>query len=107
MIGIISGTYSSIFNAASILVDWEIWLARRRGAAPTGPVADLEAPPAPNNGGARVASDGGGSARPLPARPAAPVAAARESSVTATALGDAADGVSRLRPKKKRPSRRF
>ena len=42
LIGIISGTYSSIFNAASILVDWENWLARRRGAALAGPV-DLEA----------------------------------------------------------------
>ena len=29
MIGIISGTYSSIFNATSILVDWEMWLGKR------------------------------------------------------------------------------
>jgi SecD/SecF fusion protein len=39
LIGIISGTYSSIFNATPILVDWEMWLSRRApqvaGAAPS------------------------------------------------------------------------
>ena len=30
LIGIISGTYSSIFNASPILVDWHLWDDRRR-----------------------------------------------------------------------------
>jgi preprotein translocase SecF subunit len=30
VIGIISGTYSSIFNASSLLVDWHLWSERRR-----------------------------------------------------------------------------
>jgi SecD/SecF fusion protein len=29
LIGIVSGTYSSIFNATPILVDWELWLTHR------------------------------------------------------------------------------
>ncbi len=32
LIGIISGTYSSIFNASQVLVVWEEWSARRRDA---------------------------------------------------------------------------
>jgi preprotein translocase SecF subunit len=32
LIGIISGTYSSIFNASQVLVVWEEWAARRRAA---------------------------------------------------------------------------
>ena len=32
LIGIVSGTYSSIFNATPILVDWEMWLSRRAAA---------------------------------------------------------------------------
>jgi preprotein translocase SecF subunit len=35
LIGIISGTYSSIFNAAPLLVVWQDWEDRRRGRAPT------------------------------------------------------------------------
>ncbi|HET6644199.1 MAG TPA: protein translocase subunit SecD [Fimbriimonadales bacterium] len=35
LIGILSGTYSSIFNAAPILVLWERWVHRRKGAAAT------------------------------------------------------------------------
>ena len=31
LIGIISGTYSSIFNAAPLLVVWQDWEDRRRG----------------------------------------------------------------------------
>ena len=31
LIGIISGTYSSIFVAAPLLVDWHLWEDRRRG----------------------------------------------------------------------------
>jgi preprotein translocase subunit SecF len=30
LIGIISGTYSSIFNASPILVVWQLWEDRRR-----------------------------------------------------------------------------
>jgi preprotein translocase subunit SecF len=30
LIGIISGTYSSIFNASQILVSWDEWAARRK-----------------------------------------------------------------------------
>ncbi|MGI4789511.1 MAG: protein translocase subunit SecD [Janthinobacterium lividum] len=67
LIGILSGTYSSIFNAASILVDWENWLAKRRANAPVA-VASTESSDFPANGG--------GSSRPsLPSaapRPAAP-----------------------------------
>jgi preprotein translocase subunit SecF len=36
LIGITSGTYSSIFNAAPLLTVWEEWDARRRGRAGTG-----------------------------------------------------------------------
>jgi preprotein translocase SecF subunit len=40
LLGIISGTYSSVFNAAPLLVVWNEWEARRRGrAAPPGSVA--------------------------------------------------------------------
>jgi preprotein translocase subunit SecF len=34
LIGIISGTYSSIFNAAPLLVVWQEWEDRRRGRGP-------------------------------------------------------------------------
>jgi preprotein translocase subunit SecF len=30
LIGIISGTYSSIFNASPLLVDWHLWDERRK-----------------------------------------------------------------------------
>ncbi len=33
LIGIISGTYSSVFNASPLLVDWHLWDERRRRAA--------------------------------------------------------------------------
>ena len=101
LIGIISGTYSSIFNAASILVDWETWLARRRGVAPAGPSGGDGLPVV------AVASGGsnGGSVRPLPARPASPFPT-RLPQTTASAPG-VGDDSPRLRPKKKRPSRRF
>ena len=76
LIGILSGTYSSIFNAASILVDWENWLAKRRANAPLVVAAEG---PATASGGAAVYpsnSGNGGSTRPaLPSsapRPAAP-----------------------------------
>ena len=35
LLGIISGTYSSIFNASQLLVEWHEWDRRRRSAAPT------------------------------------------------------------------------
>ncbi|HET9852944.1 MAG TPA: protein translocase subunit SecF [Candidatus Limnocylindrales bacterium] len=37
LIGIISGTYSSIFNAAPLLVEWQNWEDRRRGRLATPP----------------------------------------------------------------------
>jgi preprotein translocase subunit SecF len=62
LIGILSGTYSSIFNAASILVDWENWLAKRRANAP----ARVEAAAAPVSSGAAIYPANGGSTRPTP-----------------------------------------
>ncbi len=40
LIGIVSGTYSSVFNAAPVLVDWHLWDERRRARelAAQGPV---------------------------------------------------------------------
>ena len=40
VIGILSGTYSSIFNASALLVDWHLWDQRRRErvVAAAGPV---------------------------------------------------------------------
>ncbi len=35
IIGITSGTYSSIFNASPLLVDWHLWSDRRRVAQAT------------------------------------------------------------------------
>ena len=34
LIGIVSGTYSSIFNASALLVSWHEWEASRKGATP-------------------------------------------------------------------------
>jgi preprotein translocase SecF subunit len=39
LIGIISGTYSSIFNASPLLVVWHEWDDRRKGRLPAGPRA--------------------------------------------------------------------
>jgi preprotein translocase subunit SecF len=36
LIGIVSGTYSSIFNASPLLVVWQNWEDRRRGRLPAG-----------------------------------------------------------------------
>ena len=101
LIGILSGTYSSIFNAASILVDWENWLAKRRANAPA-PAVAVEAPSTggaavyPSNGG----SDSGGSARPSAPRPAVPSAAPRP-----PAPGEIQ--ISAIKAKKKGPVKRF
>lgn len=62
LIGIVSGTYSSIFNATPILVDWEIWIAKLRGALG----ADI--PPrafAPLPAREPAAGVSGGSAKPI------------------------------------------
>ena len=101
LIGIVSGTYSSIFNAASILVDWENWLAKRRANAPVPALAaDGLA-----TGGASVYPAGGGSARPQtsPSGPSlrpAPTAPARPA-----APGEVQ--ISAIKAKKKKPARRF
>ena len=101
LIGIISGTYSSIFNAASILVDWENWLAKRRAGRP---VLATVSPATASS----LEAGNGGSARALPPaertvattvpRPAEPLT--RPSRPIAT-------DASRIRPKKKGPTRRF
>ncbi len=107
LVGIVSGTYSSIFNAASILVDWETWLARRRGV-PTA-IAEVSAPGAIAIGGngninGNGGSGNGGSARPLPARPTVSLPPPTQPNApTASVNGEAPN----LRAKKKRPMRRF
>jgi SecD/SecF fusion protein len=102
LIGIISGTYSSIFNAASILVDWENWLARRRGTTPTLADAATSAPlTASGNGNG---NSNGGSARPLPARPTVSLPPSTEAVAPPPAVNGEAPN---LRAKRKRPTRRF
>ena len=44
LIGVISGTYSSIFNASQILVAWYEWDARAR-RAPAAPAGQRQAGP--------------------------------------------------------------
>ena len=85
LIGILSGTYSSIFNAASILVDWENWLAKRRANAPV-PAPAAETPAYPANGGS--------------SRPATPPADPRPA-----APGEIQ--ISAIKAKKKGPAKRF
>jgi len=109
LIGIVSGTYSSIFNAASILVDWENWLAKRRGAGGSGGISGSGTGIAATTGGAAVypASNGGasiypangGSTRPPAARPAPPTAPRMP------APGEVQ--ISAIKAKKKRPAKRF
>jgi preprotein translocase SecF subunit len=108
LVGIISGTYSSIFNAASILVDWETWLARRRGTAPAqGTPASLAEAAAPTplavNGNGNGNSNGG-SSRPLPVRPTSTLPPPTAPSAPPPAVNGEAP---HLRAKKKRPMRRF
>jgi len=95
LIGIVSGTYSSIFNAASILVDWENWLAKRRGAAPPPPAATTGG----STGGATIYSANGGSTRPPASRPTPPAAP------RPAAPGEIQ--ISAIKAKKKRPAKRF
>ena len=98
LIGIISGTYSSIFNAAAILVDWENWLAKRRANAPV-------AAAAVEGGGAQVytsntnAGNGGGSSRPTAPPPVRPAGTAP---ARPPAPGDIQ--ISAIKAKKKKPS---
>ncbi len=97
LIGILSGTYSSIFNAASILVDWENWLAKRRANMPPPPSAPILSEEAET---AAYASTGG-SARPTVLRSASPPPAAPR---------PAAPGeiqISAIKAKKKGPVKRF
>jgi len=90
LIGIVSGTYSSIFNAASILVDWENWLAKRRAAAPVlAAVGGGDTGYPPSNGGSVRPSSVNTTAVPRP--PASP--------------GEIQ--ISAVRAKKKRPAKRF
>jgi len=98
-IGILSGTYSSIFNAAAILVDWENWLAKRRGGSGPGSGGIMEAAAATASPTATVSANGG-SSRPIAPRPAAP-------RPTVTTSEDDEVGISRLKGKKKKPARRF
>jgi len=96
LIGILSGTYSSIFNAASILVDWENWLAKRRGHAPMRAEA---AAPVSSTSGAAIYPANGGSTRPPAARPTPPAAP------RPAAPGEIQ--ISAIKAKKKRPAKRF
>jgi SecD/SecF fusion protein len=91
LIGIVSGTYSSIFNATPILVDWEMWLARR-------------APSTGHIGPSAVVSAGGpiAAVQPSVSRPS--------STPDSTAETAARNGhpVSHSKPKKRSgPARRF
>jgi len=63
VVSIITGGYSSIFNASPILVDWHNWSDRRAAAAPGGrPAARVEAPRP-----VRAAVDGAGAPGAAPA----------------------------------------
>jgi len=70
MMAVITGGYSSIFNASCILVDWENWTSRRGHRAPERPGRRTDAP-----ADVRVAEDGEGQpdrvpvVAPGPARP--------------------------------------
>ncbi len=104
LIGILSGTYSSIFNAASILVDWENWLAKRRASAPALATASATGGGGGGGGGAMVypssgpSGSSGGSSRPVPApRPAAPARPPAPGEIQ----------ISAIKAKKKGPTKRF
>jgi SecD/SecF fusion protein len=98
-VGILSGTYSSIFNAAAILVDWENWLAKRRG---TGAAIDMEAASA--IAATRPASVNGGSTRPIVTAPRPTPMETGSGSVSTSKAGV---GISQTKAKKKKPARRF
>ncbi|MGH2398533.1 MAG: hypothetical protein ACRDF6_01710, partial [bacterium] len=46
-VGIITGTYSSIFVASPLLVDWHLWSERRAGRGVSGPSPSAEPVSAP------------------------------------------------------------
>ena len=96
LIGIVSGTYSSIFNAASILVDWENWLAKRRAHAPMLATADAGTG-GTASGGAAIYPSNGGSQRPQAPLPSSLPRAAAPGEVQ----------ISAIKAKKKRPAKRF
>lgn len=85
-IGILSGTYSSIFNASAILVDWENWLAARKANKAIAPRAAIA-----------VTSSSGGSS--VPTRTTVP----RIPDSSTDGSGDS----SLNRAKRKKPARRF
>ncbi len=98
LIGIVSGTYSSVFNAPALLVDWENWLAKRRARAPVAMAAADGA-----DGGAQVytgSGNGGGSSRPTASAPTLSTPG------TAPARPPAAGEIqiSAIKAKKKKPS---
>ncbi len=93
LIGIVSGTYSSIFNAASILVDWENWLAKRRSNAP---VSALATDGLASSAVSTYPSNGGNTrSQPTLSNPVARPAAPGEVQISA------------IKAKKKKPARRF
>jgi preprotein translocase subunit SecF len=94
-IGVLSGTYSAIFNASAILVDWENWLAKRRAAA----AATAGTSPSTARPVAATASANGGSPRAMKA--------SREPVVQGSLTHDSESDEQRIKPKKKKPARRF
>jgi preprotein translocase subunit SecF len=70
VVSIVTGGYSSIFNASPILVDWHHWSERRRGAGAPGvradqpPAASMSREQAVSGDGAQVAAGRGDGDRP-------------------------------------------
>jgi SecD/SecF fusion protein len=99
LIGIVSGTYSSIFNASPLLVLWK-QLTGERAPAPAAAIGGA-ARPAPRK--AEPVSQ----PKPLPSAPAAPVA--QTAPVVRTDRSDGSDeagAVDRIKPKKRKQRRR-
>jgi preprotein translocase subunit SecF len=65
MMAVITGGYSSIFNASCILVDWQHWADRRAGRAAVAPERPVRRAEAPVSAG--IAADGEGQADRVPA----------------------------------------
>lgn len=78
VVSIITGGYSSIFNASPILVDWHNWSERRRAAAAGAPSARSIHPAGPTSADAPATGDGDRKAAPPAA--ATPVPAVPRSS---------------------------
>ncbi|MDR3710987.1 MAG: protein translocase subunit SecD [Capsulimonadaceae bacterium] len=72
LIGIISGTYSSIFNATPILVDWENYLASKRETVSESPLGAAKPAPKPVAPAAPAPSLPSADAENRPARSAKP-----------------------------------